>query len=993
MKKVLLIMALLLVVVLAAAFVLPIVFKDDIKAAIDKELATAVNADVVFDVDKFSLSLFSNFPNLTATMEDFGVINRAPFEGNVLFAARRLSVEINLKDVLFGDQVRLKGLWVDEPVINVLVLEDGRANYDITFPDTLTAEAPAAEEAAPFSFGIDHWQITDGYVRYDDRSIPYFLELKGIEHGGSGDFTQDVFDLRTFTYADSVTTGYDGMVFIENKKAEVDATLQISEDYSKYTFKENTAKLNDFTIGFDGWFRMNENDYEMDLSYQSKETSFKSLLSLVPGMYTKDFGQVQTAGNLAFGGTAKGTYSDTQIPAFTLNLQVADAMFKYPDLPAAVSHIAVDLAVNNSDGIIDNTVVDLKKLHLEFGSNPVDARLRIENLKNYPVDAVVNARLNLEELGQMFPMEGLEMKGLYAVNLKAKGIYDSVKQVIPAIDASMSLTDGYVKSADFPMPIENLGFTATVKNTSGEMAETVVDVKGLGLMLDGERFDASFSLQNLNDYTWAAKVKGTLDLGKMTKVYPVEGMTLAGKLFADVETRGKMSDLDAGRYDRLPTKGSASLSQFSYKAADLPYEVTLASSRLVFDPKSIVLTDTRGTIGKSDFAVSGNVSNYFGYMLEENQSLKGELRYSANLLDLNEFMSESEETEAATDTSSYGVVPVPRNIDFVLHSSVKQVKMMDFNLTDARGDVTVRDGIANLNGLHFNMLGGAFTLTGSYDPRDLAHPKYDMGLDIEKVSISEAFKAFTTMKALVPIAGALTGSFSTDFKMTGELNQDLTPNLNTIDANGLVTVIKAAMGKNQLTSGISSLTKLDNLEGSALEDVILSAKIQDGRLSVKPFDVNLGGYKTSVAGSTGVDGTIDYQLKMLVPAGKAGAAFNDFIAKNTGSTPAGNEMVPVNLSLGGLFTSPTFRLISTEQKEQAKQAVTNLAVQEGTKQLQEATKGTEVESLVQGFLGKKDSTATDTTKAQPKTAQDSVAQKLQQDALKKVQNLFKKKKN
>jgi hypothetical protein len=104
-------------------------------------------------------------------------------------------------------------------------------------------------------------------------------------------------------------------------------------------------------------------------------------------------------------------------------------------------------------------------------------------------------------------------------------------------------------------------------------------------------------------------------------------------------------------------------------------------------------------------------------------------------------------------------------------------------------------------------------------------------------------------------------------------------------------------------------------------------------------------------------------------------------------------MVPVNLSLGGLFTSPTFKLVSTEQKEQTKQAVTNLAVQEGTKQLQEATKGTDAESLVNSFLGKKDTTATDTTKAKPKTTQDSVAQKLQQDALKKVQNLFKKKKN
>src|SRR6185436_7422849 len=104
-KKVLIGFAILLVVLLAAAFILPIVFKDDIKAAIDKELAKSVNADVIFDVNNFSLSLFSNFPNITAEIKDLGVFNRAPFEGEHWFVVEQLGVEINLGDVLFGDQL------------------------------------------------------------------------------------------------------------------------------------------------------------------------------------------------------------------------------------------------------------------------------------------------------------------------------------------------------------------------------------------------------------------------------------------------------------------------------------------------------------------------------------------------------------------------------------------------------------------------------------------------------------------------------------------------------------------------------------------------------------------------------------------------------------------------------------------------------------------------------------------------------------------------
>ena len=73
----------------------------------------------------------------------------------------------------------------------------------------------------------------------------------------------------------------------------------------------------------------------------------------------------------------------------------------------------------------------MKKLHLDFGSNPVDARALITKMYPTNVDATVTAKLNLAELSKMFPMEGLDMKGNYALNLTAKGVYDSLKKTIP----------------------------------------------------------------------------------------------------------------------------------------------------------------------------------------------------------------------------------------------------------------------------------------------------------------------------------------------------------------------------------------------------------------------------------------------------------------------------------------------------------------------------------------------------------------------------------
>jgi uncharacterized protein involved in outer membrane biogenesis len=990
LKWILIIIGGLIVLLLAAAFIVPVVFKDDIKAAIDKEIAKSVNADVVFEADDFELTLFKNFPNITVQMRNLGVINRAPFKDVVLFATEEFEVEVNLKEILFGDQLRVKGISLINPLINIKVLKDGKANWDIVIPSADTITTTPEEPASDFSFGIDHWEIVNADVTYDDQSLPFLTTLKGLNHSGSGDFTQDIFDLSTKTTVDTLSMAYDGAEYLSNKRVEIDATISISEQYTKYTFKENTAKVNDFGMSFDGWFKMNEKDYGMDISFKSPETDFKNILSLIPGMYSESFKNIETKGELAFSGFAKGTYSETQMPAFNLNLLVKDAMFKYPDLPTPVNNINVDLLVDNKDGVIDNTVINLKKLHLDLGSNPIDAKALVTKMYPTNVDATIAAKFNLAELNKMFPMQGLDMKGSYALNLNAKGIYDSLKKTIPAIDATMSLANGYVKSADFPLPLQDLKFQSTIKNSSGKLAETFITVKDLSMVLDGEKFSADLLLQNLDDYTWDLKAKGGVDLEKITKIFPLEGMTLAGKVKADIETKGKYSDVQAEKYDRLPTSGSASLKDFKYITADLP-AVTLSQAGMAFDPKKIELTDVKGTIGKSDFTVNGSVLNYIGFIFGKNETIKGVVNFNSTLLDLNEFMTDSETPAAApADTAALSVIPVPQNIDFVLKSNVKTVKLMNFTMTNASGDVVVKDGVANLSGLRFNMLGGGFVVNGSYNAKDLAHPKYDMLLKIENVSMKEASSASSLVSTYAPIAGLVNGNFSTDFKISGELLQDMMPNMATVNGDGLVKIAQAALTGSKLISGITSLTKLSNTDEVSLQDVLMSASIKDGRLSVKPFDVKFGTYKTTVAGSSGMDGSLDYTLKMDVPAGKLGSQFNSLVSQYTGAKSDPNANIPLTIGIGGNYANPSTKLVMDEQKQQVKEAATAAAKEEGTKALEKAVKGTEAEKIVGKLLGKSD-TAKTTTKTD--TAKAATQEKQVEDAKNLIKGLLKKKKN
>ncbi len=935
MKKIILIIGIIFIVILATAFVIPIIFKDDILALVDKKIDESVNAKVYYDADKFNLTLFKNFPNITVAMEDFGVVGIEEFEGDTLANIGSLDVVVNLKSLIFDDQPRISGIHLKRPDIYVKVLKNGKANYDIAKP---SAEEPAPEDttSSDFSIGIDHWEITDGKLVYDDRSLPFYMTLDQLNHNGSGDFTLDVFDMNTHTNVEHAIIRYDGVEYVSGQTFDADIAMNMDLNQFKFTFMDNKVSLNDFTLGFEGFVAIPENDIDMDIRFAARDNSFKSLLSLVPATYLEGYEGIKTEGDFDFKGFAKGTYNDNSMPAFNVTLLTENAMFQYPDLPAAVKNISIDLLVDNQDGNLDNTVVDLKKLHAELGSNPIDAKLKLEGLDKYKINADVKAKLNLAELTTMFPMEGMEMKGDFNFNLLANGVYDSVTSQIPKIDMDMSLANGFVKSADFPAPLENVRFTSSVKNETGKMAETVIRVNDFNMLLDKEPLTANLIVQNLDNYTWDASVKGTVDLEKLTKIYPIDSMTLAGIIKADIQTKGKMSDVEAERYDQLPTKGTLSIQNFSYESPDLPQGFKINTANATFNPDRIVLANFEGAAGTSDMRMNGYLTNYIGYALKDNETIKGELDFKSGKFNVNEWMTTEAPIEEDTASAPLEVIEIPKNIDFVLKSSIAEVQYDDLSLKNLKGNIIVRNGMVQLQGVNFNTLGGGFAMSGVYDTRDMAKPAFDFDMDIKDLEIKKAYATFNTVQALAPIAEKMEGKFSSDFKLAGLLAPDMSPVMNTITGGGLIKIAQASVRDSKLIAGITAVTKLKDTDQMSLNNVTVKAEIRDGRVFVEPFDLKVGNFISVVAGSNGIDGSLDYLFKMNIPAGAVGTAVNAAISKLTGAGNASSD-IKVNLKVTGNYDDPKVSLAGAEAGEsttqQAKQAV-SAKVEEQKKELE-----------------------------------------------------------
>lgn len=425
MKKLLLIFLILLGVLIGGILAVPVFFKGKIVKAIQGAVNEELTATVSFDED-IHLSLIRNFPNLSLGIDEIEVVNHGDFEGDTLLRMKKFRATLDIMSVIKGDEIRIRSIKLEEPIIHAHILSDGKANWDITKPSTdTTSEAPTEEESGDFKISLKNYEIKDADILYNDEQGQMMAQILGFTHQGKGDFSKDDFVLETITEIQSLTYTMEGVDYLKDVNTALKMDIGMNLPNMRFDFKENTLRMNTLEVGFDGFIAMPDEAMNMDFKLVSKKTSLKEILSLVPSMYTKDFEQVKADGNTALDLSLNGTYnSELEIyPAFEVKLLVENGKVSYPDLPESLSDIQINLRVNNADGAPDHTVVNLERFHMLFGKEAFDAKLLFTRPISAPyVDLMAKGKVDLGNLNKMIPLdEGTTLTGLLTADLKAKG--------------------------------------------------------------------------------------------------------------------------------------------------------------------------------------------------------------------------------------------------------------------------------------------------------------------------------------------------------------------------------------------------------------------------------------------------------------------------------------------------------------------------------------------------------------------------------------------
>ncbi len=509
MKSFLKIIGILIILILALAFVLPIFFKGKMIELAKEEINKSVDARVDFtDMD---LSLFTNFPNFTLSIDGLTIAGKEEFEKDTLLSVNSIDVTIDLFSVFSGNKYKINKISIVNPNVFVRVLKDGKANYVIAVAgEEETAGGEPQGKDSPFVLTLQKFTIAQGKVTYIDESTGMKVVLYGLEHSLSGDFTADKTILKTDTRIASMSMVYDKIEYLGNVAVSYKAGIDADMKNEIYTLRNNELKLNQLAVKFDGSVSLLENDdLNIVMTFDTPETDFKEILSLVPAVYSTDFEKVQTSGKLSLTGNVKGVYNENSLPQFLFDLSVENGMFKYPDLPKAVTGINIKTKISNKGGDADNTVIDVSKFHLNMAGNGFDASLLLKTPVSDPgIDAHFKGKMNLATVKEFYPLEKDEvLSGFFNADITLKGKLSDIEaeqyERFTAL-GSLLVKDMSYSSSMFAKPLN-------IRHAQLNFAPGYIDMVSFRASTGNSDFNAKGKLENYLPYFLKdKKLKGTL---------------------------------------------------------------------------------------------------------------------------------------------------------------------------------------------------------------------------------------------------------------------------------------------------------------------------------------------------------------------------------------------------------------------------------------------------------------------------------------------------
>ncbi|MEX0274660.1 MAG: AsmA-like C-terminal region-containing protein, partial [Flavobacteriaceae bacterium] len=556
-------------------------------------------------------------------------------------------------------------------------------------------------------------------------------------------------------------------------------------------------------------------------------------------------------------------------------------------------------------------------------------------------------------------LEGVTTTGNFEVQGMFKGIVD--EEHIPKFNITINSDNASFKYPDLPKAVRNIFIDMAINNGTGVVEDTHVAIERASFTIDGDRFNMTSKITELLGNTKVeAHIDGKMDLANVPRAYPVpEDMDLKGILEADITTAFDMESIEREQYENTTTSGTMSVRDFEYTSSEMPKPVQIEVASMVFDPKRVEVGQLNARTGKTDFRATGTIDNFLGFLFN-GEEVKGRFQLESDTFSMDDFMVEETITEtqgemdANTGSGTVEKIKIPSFLDCGINAKAQTVLYDNLVLKDVQGHLRIKDQKAILSDMTTSLFNGQVQFAGEVSTKE-ATPTFAMRLGMENLGISESFEAMELFQTIAPVAEVLKGKLDSDIELSGNLTDDLLPDMATLSGKVLAEILAGDLNAQQSKLWDALGAKLDFVKTDKLnlKGLKTALSFENGQVRVKPFSIAYEDIEIKIDGSHTFDKKMNYTATLDVPTKYLGNEVNSLIAQLDDSSLKGLT-VPVTATIGGVYNKPS---VTTDLTSGVKALTQQLIEVQKQKMVD---KGTEKAKDLLGDIlgGKKDSSAT-----------------------------------
>ena len=515
----------------------------------------------------------------------------------------------------------------------------------------------------------------------------------------------------------------------------------------------------------------------------------------------------------------------------------------------------------------------LTNLNASALNNFIKGYFKLSNANGLTMDGSLQSQFHLDDLKKIYPIDSTDVRGDLTFDVTTKGRYIPARKLYPVTKANIDLKNGYIQTKYYPHPVQDLQISAEIANTTGTLNGTRVNIKPVSLKFEGQPFLLRADLKNFADLHYNIHSKGTLDIGKIYKVFAIKDYNINGLITTNFSLKGKQSDATAGRYDQLFNSGTMKVRDLKISSDLFPKPFMITTGLFSFKQDKMNFDAFTANYGKSVIVLDGALSNVIDYAVKPNSTLQGNFNLKSGLIIADDFMAFADgpapkagATATATKGSPSGVILVPSNLNLNFTADVKKVKYSGMDINDVKGQMTINNGQILLKQAGFTLIGAPVVMDAAYGSVNPQKAYFDYHVNAQNFDIKRAYNEIKLFHDMASSAKSAEGIVSLDYKLSGKLNSNMKPVYPSLKGGGVLSLQKIKLKGFKLFGAVGKQTGHDSLaKPSDVSKVDIKTTIANNIITIERTKMRIAGFRPRFEGQVDFNGNMNLQFRLGLP--------------------------------------------------------------------------------------------------------------------------------